>query len=285
MFLYRKNGKVKRFSAATKTVQRTDRRPHLAILFWFYKEPGVCANRLKLLRRTNPGLKIYGLYGGPQKRAGLFRQKLGNHLDDFYASPFRSSDWKWINGDLVLLDWYAKRGKRLAWDSVVVVQWDMLVFAPLARIFKGMKRGQIFLSGFRTISPKIERRWDWTRPQGTERGNYLRFLEHVRKHYGYRARARICLFILQVFPRVFFERYLKVGNRNVGMLEYKVPTYAEIFGVPVFRKDLGVAWDEGRKNRPLNAIPREISSAYIRAQLRKRGGWRIFHPYYRGWKL
>src|SRR3989344_1974126 len=98
MFLYRKNGKVKRFSAATKTVQRTDRRPHLAVLFWFYKEPGVCANRLELLRRTNPGLKIYGLYGGPQKRAGLFRKKLGNHLDDFYASPFRSSDWKWING-------------------------------------------------------------------------------------------------------------------------------------------------------------------------------------------
>ncbi len=82
---------------------------------------------------------------------------------------------------------------------------------------------------------------------------------------------------------MFFERYLKVGNRSVGMLEYKVPTYAEIFGIPVFRKDLGVKWDEGRKNRPLNAIPREISAPYIRRQLRKRGGWRIFHPYYQKW--
>ena len=255
----------------------------LTILFWFYKEAEVCANRLELLKRTNPGLKIFGLYGGPQKNASFFRKALRSYLDDFYVSPFRSPGWKWINGDLVILDWYAKRGRRLSWDSVVVVQWDMLVFAPLARIFKGLKRGQIFLSGFRTISPKIERRWDWTKPQGTERGNYLRFLEHVRKQYGYRAKARICLFILQVLPRVFFERYLRVKNRNVGMLEYKIPTYAEILGIPVFRKDLGVKWDEGRKNRPLNAIPRGISSAYIRAQLRKRGGWRIFHPYYRKW--
>lgn len=255
----------------------------LAILFWFYKEPEVCANRLELLKRTNPGLKIYGLYGGPQKQASLFRKELGDYLDDFYVSPFRSPDWKWINGDLVILDWYVKRGKRLSWDSIVVVQWDMLVFAPFREIFKKIRRGEIFLSGFRMISPRIERKWDWTRPGGSERRNYLRFLEYVRKNYGYRAKARICLFILQVFPRVFFERYLKVKNRSVGMLEYKIPTYANIFGIPVFRKNFGVTWDERRKNRPLNAIPREISGAYIRAQLRKRGGWRVFHPYYQKW--
>lgn len=257
----------------------------LVILFWFYKEADICLNRLELLKRTNPNLKIYGLYGGPQKKALFFRRVLGNYLDDFYVSSFHSPDWKWMNGDLVILDWYAKRGRRLSWDSIAVVQWDMLVFGPLRKIFKGIKKNEIFLSGFRTITSKIERRWDWTKPRGAERANYLRFLEYVRKNYGYRAKARICLFILQVFPRAFFERYLRVKNRNVGMLEYKIPTYAKIFDIPVFRKNLGVQWDGGKKNRPLNAIPREIGAAYIKRQLRKRGGWRVFHPYYREWPL
>ncbi|MDP3947566.1 MAG: hypothetical protein Q8Q41_02650 [bacterium] len=267
----------------SRILGHNNRRPKLAVLFWFYKEPEICVNRLELLKRTNSDLKVFGLYGGPQKLAPLFRKALGIYLDDFYVSPSRSSDWKWMNGDLVILDWYARRGRHLTWDSVVVVQWDMLVFAPLRKIFKEIKRGEIFLSGFRTISPEIECRWDWTKPRGTERGNFVRFMEYVRTHYGYHAKARVCLFVLQVFPRVFCKRYLKVGNRNIGMLEYKIPTYAKIFGVPIFRKNLGVQWDEGKKSRPLNAIPREINSLYIKRQLRKRKGWRIFHPYYRVW--
>ena len=34
---------------------------NLAILFWFYKEPEVCENRLQLLKKYNPDLKILGL--------------------------------------------------------------------------------------------------------------------------------------------------------------------------------------------------------------------------------
>ena len=38
--------------------------PRLAILFWFYKKPFVCRNHLLILKKYNPDLKIYGLYGG-----------------------------------------------------------------------------------------------------------------------------------------------------------------------------------------------------------------------------
>ncbi len=38
----------------------------LGILFWFYRDVGLCRNRLRLLRRRNPGTPIYGLYGGPR---------------------------------------------------------------------------------------------------------------------------------------------------------------------------------------------------------------------------
>jgi putative FmdB family regulatory protein len=43
--------------------------PDLAALFWFYKQPDVCANHLELFRRRNEGVRVYGLYGGPPGEA------------------------------------------------------------------------------------------------------------------------------------------------------------------------------------------------------------------------
>jgi hypothetical protein len=40
----------------------------LAILYWFYKEPEVTKNHLQMIRRHNPGRKIYGLFGGQSER-------------------------------------------------------------------------------------------------------------------------------------------------------------------------------------------------------------------------
>ena len=103
-------------------------KPNIAVVFWFYKEPEICINRLKLIKKYNPKIKIFGLFGGNQNEESLYNEKLGGYLDDFYTHPSADSDWKWIHGDLMLLDWYKDRGQKLKWDSVVIVQWDMLVF-------------------------------------------------------------------------------------------------------------------------------------------------------------
>jgi hypothetical protein len=47
---------------------------NLAILFWFYKEPEICRNRLKLLKVKNPNTQIFGLYGGPDKKQSNSKQ-------------------------------------------------------------------------------------------------------------------------------------------------------------------------------------------------------------------
>jgi len=44
----------------------------LAVLFWFYKEPEICHNRLEILRQHNPTVPIYGLYGGDLAAIVLF---------------------------------------------------------------------------------------------------------------------------------------------------------------------------------------------------------------------
>lgn len=258
---------------------------NLAILFWFYKEPEICENRLQILKKNNPNLKIFGLFGGEKKEVDVYKEKLGKYLDDFYVfSANHGSDWKWINGDLMILDWYENRGVNLMFDSVVVVQWDMLVFDSLEKQLSGIKKREIFLSGLKNLDEETEKKWDWTTPDGKERQNYINFLGYTKDNYGYKDNPPLCcLFIIQVFPRIFFEKYLTVENREIGMLEYKVPIYAKIFDVPFYEKDFGVRW-HGSEIKPLNAIPEEIPEQYIRQQLSKESGWRLFHPYYKIWQ-
>ena len=85
----------------------------LCILFWFYKEVDVCENRLQLIKKYNPNAKIYGLYGGEEKNARHFKNKLKRYLDDFYVSPLKDEDYKWINGDLMILRWFKEKGQFL----------------------------------------------------------------------------------------------------------------------------------------------------------------------------
>lgn len=256
----------------------------LAVLFWFYREPDICENRLQLLKKHNSDLKIFGLYGGEISKTDEYKNKIGRYLDDFYvftASP--DEDWKWINGDLMILDWYDKRGRNLDWDSIAVVQWDMLVFDSLSRQFADMKKDEIFLSGVRAIDEELENKWSWIKFGGEDRGNYLNFLDYVKEKYNYNSKPLASLFIFQIFPRTFLDKYLTIENKGVGMLEYKTPIYSQIFNIPFYEKDIGVKW-YSNEPKPLNAIPREISGIYIKEQLAKKDGWRMFHPYYKFWK-
>lgn len=258
----------------------------LAILFWFYKEPDICENRLRLLKKYNSDLKIYGLFGGEQGEADSYRERLGGYLDDFFVSPSTDPDWKWIHGDLMILEWFALRGGGLEWDSIAVVQWDMLVFDSLSDMFANMKLGEILLSGYRELDEEIERRWSWTKEGGDDRPNYISFKEHVKREYGYGGVLPCCLFIFEIFPRIFFEKYLAVTDRVTGMLEYKVPTYARIFEIPVYERDLGIWWFSSAEQgavRPMNAREIEIPKKTIQCELQKINGYRIFHPYFKEW--
>jgi hypothetical protein len=72
------------------------------------------------------------------------------------------------------------------------------------------------------------------------------------------------------------------------MLEYKIPTYAKIFGIPIYKHDLGVWWFNEKVKRgeaPLNAREVEISQKLIKSELKKEDGFRIFHPYFKEWYI
>ncbi|MBW4474801.1 MAG: hypothetical protein KME45_31150 [Stenomitos rutilans HA7619-LM2] len=273
----------------------------LAILFWFYKEPEICKNRLEILRQHNPTTPIYGLYGGDLRSLDQYRSALGKYLDDFYAFPEdKNSYWKWIQGDLMITHWYLKRGKNLEWDTVVIVQWDMLVFGAVAQLFSMLKQDQLLLSGLRPIA-EVENDWQWVSPMVPERRQkYLEFLEYIQKNYGYRHDPLGCLFIVIGFPKTFLDQYSKVEEPELGFLEYRIPIYAQIFGTsfcenhpfqawwvdvePIFQiknpiKRAVNALSLRLNPNPLNPAKREISLIPIAFHLSNQDGARIFHPY------
>ncbi|XGV94357.1 MAG: hypothetical protein ACAF41_00370 (plasmid) [Leptolyngbya sp. BL-A-14] len=273
----------------------------LAILFWFYKEPKVCQNRLEVLRQNNPNIPIYGLYGGDLKTANQYESLLKPYLNDLYAFTLdKDAHWKWIQGDLMITHWYQERGKHLEWDTIILVQWDMLVFGVVEDLFSMLKEDEILLSGLRPIA-EVENDWQWVSPKIPDlRQRYLEFLAHVRKVYDYKQNPLGCLFIVVGFPRTFLEQYSKVEEPELGFLEYRIPIYAQIFGTP-FCKDHSFhawwvdadpvfwaknpvrrAWNSLRLRlnpNPLNPAKREISLIPIYCHLSTEMGARIFHPY------
>lgn len=260
--------------------------PKLAILFWFYKEPKICRNHLQLLRENNPTIPIYGLYGGELNDVNDFKFILDEYLDDFYVfDQDKSSSWKWHLGDQLISSWYSQRGKNLSWDTIVIVQWDMLIFGSVNQLFSMLRKDDVLLSGLRIIS-EIEERWGWTSNSIAPelRSQYLNFLDHVKEKYSYAHEPMCCLFIVVCLPRIFMENYSKIEQPELGFLEYKVPIYAQIFELTFCTNHPFQPWWPGdpettENRRTLNAKRIDIGIMSILRNLTDKNGVRIFHPY------
>lgn len=258
----------------------------IAILFWFYKEPDICANRLEILRRYNPDAKIFGLFGGAPEQAALFQARLEPHLDDFFVFDLaRDSHWKWYHGDRMIAHWYAVRGSRLDWDTIFLAQWDMLVFDRLDRQFPDLRKGQMLLSGLRPVA-EVEPWWWYIRPDSPERAEYEKFLSVVRRHHDYTGEPLCCEFIVVCLPREFLARYIDIPEPEVGFLEYKIPIYAQIFGTSFCTEHVHQPWwgddpstrDAGLLQRGLNSETCDVPLRVIEAHRAWPWGRRIFHP-------
>lgn len=265
----------------------------LACLFWFYKSPSLCENRLRLFQRYNPRVDVFGLYGGPPSEAHEFQATLGRYLKDFYAfREDRSERWKWRHGDRMLSRWFEDRGHALDWDTVFVLQWDMLVFSALEREFPALQKGELLMSGLRPVA-EVSEWWSHLRPGSEGRTEYEEFLSFVRREHDFREDPMCGLFIAVCLPRQFLERYGRIPRPELGFLEYKIPVYAQIFGVPLHHSARHSPWwddhpaasGQSAYRRALNAGKEEVPLRVIEAHRALPGGRRIFHPAFQPYPL
>ncbi len=258
----------------------------LDILFWFYKDFEICRERLEQLRGLNKDIKIFALYGGALEEEQGARNSLADIVDDFYYFPHeKAPDWKWKHGDQLIVDWFSSRGKDLDWETIFVLQWDMLVLSPLEEIFSDLEPGQIVLSGYRPISEIVEW-WPWAKPPLSS--DLDKFKAYLKVELGYQEDLYACLFVIACLPRDFLYNYSELSNPEIGFLEYKLPTMANYFKTPVFSSTQTTPWwasdpltaDAPESEKVINAVGIEISESVIFSELEKQNGKRIFHPFY-----
>jgi hypothetical protein len=260
--------------------------PKHAFLFWCYKQPELCRNRLLLLRRFNATVPVYALYGGVREQACEFRRLLSPWLDDFWAyEGDEDSRWKWRHGDHLLARWYADRGRDLPFAHVFVAQWDMAVWAPLDRLLAGVAENDVLLSGARDLS-EVSDWWYWTRRDSPERSEFERFSAFIEEEYGPKARLLCCQFVVAGMPRAFLHAYAAAARPELGFLEYRVPTLAAAMGFAVRSAPEFEPWwaDEPhqagwrRKLRTLSGEPHPVPLWRMAAELMRPMGRRVFHP-------
>ena len=180
------------------------------ILFRFHKNLPLCKNRLKLLKRYNPHIKIFGLFGGNSKSYKLAKKKLKPYIENIYFIKEKDKDWKWKNSDLAIKLWYNDFGRELSFDILHIIEWDLLLFNSLDKVYRHIPKNGIGLTGLISLK-KVEKKWSWTskEPEKTEWKNLLNF---VKQKFNYKKNPYASLGPGLCLPKNFLKKYSKKIN-------------------------------------------------------------------------
>ncbi len=174
-------------------------------------------------------------------------------------------------------------GTRFFW------RWDMLVLSPLEELLPNLKPGEMLIAGFRPLT-EVQEWWSWV--NGDYEGgkeDLHAFRQLLAEEYNYHGELYCGLLVPACFPRRFLELYCETGPPPVGFVEYKLPTFAKVFDIPICHEHPFKVWWSTNPttrqapwhDRVLNAVNDEVPVKVILEELRDPEGHRTFHPFYR----
>jgi len=245
------------------------------ILFRFHKEPEICENRLIMLKRFNPGVAIFGLYGGTEKDFGKF-DCLAKYLKNIFAIENKTSEWKWKNGDLGVRMWFDAIGRNADFEMVHLIEWDLLLFDSLENIYGAIPRNGIGLTGLIELG-EVESRWVWTSGK-EERPEWVALLEFAKDRYGYKNRPCASLAPGYCLPRNFLADYRAAEIPELCHDELRLPLFGQIFGYKLFDTGFYRKWFDDNEHKYFNCMNLPIGGGIIGDELRSDVGRRVFHP-------
>jgi hypothetical protein len=252
------------------------------IVFRFHAHPAICENRLRCLKKFNPDVKIYGLFGGPEKEYGKFKRRLMPFLEHCYCIRDKTDRWKWKNGDLALRLWYTAVGNTVSFDMVHVIEWDLLLWASVHEIYKDIPLDAIGLTALVPLQ-EVAGRWIWSAEE-PHKGELANLLVWVRENFGYSqppygAQAPgICL------PRRFLEAYSRIEIPELCNDEVRLPLFGQIFGLTLHDTRFCTDWFTRSAGQTFHCQTRvfpEVDLPTIKRELAKPAGARVFHPFRR----
>lgn len=223
-------------------------------------------------------MKIYGLYGGKEDNFHEADKVLGKIMDHIYVIRKKSDAWKWENGDLAVRMWYQDYGKGLNFDMLHLVEWDLLVLAPIAEIYGQIPKDAVGLSGLIPLK-EVEEEWDWTgkEPMKTE---WNKLLKLVKEKYSYNKELFACIGPGVCLSRKFLEKYSEIDVPDMCNDELRWPLFAQILGIEIYNTGFYKTWKDEAEWEYFNAQgKKEIKLEIIEKEFASSRGRRVFHPY------
>ncbi|MFB6242372.1 MAG: hypothetical protein ABEJ36_06255 [Candidatus Nanosalina sp.] len=220
----------------------------------------------------NPDTEIYGL-GEDIKGVEKLKDAGMEHL---HVIDDKDSEWKWMNGDLAVLDWFREKGKHEDFDMLHIVEWDLLLTAPLDDLYGDISKDALGLSGLKPINEAREYGWPWI--TGEYREDWEKLREWVQQETGYTGESYGCIFPACCLPRNFLEQYAQMNIPEYSNDEVRVPLIAVALGFDIERTGFYPEWGNSTIKKYFNATGDLIEPEDIKEQLSKPEGKRVFHP-------
>ncbi len=177
------------------------------ILFRFHGYSEAYTSRLKSLIKLNPHIPIYGLYGGNKRAYNKIKKNFNQYFRNIYRIPVSNWRWRWKNGDLSINLWYKELGNKIDFDMVYIIEWDLLLFESVPKVYNHINKNSVGLTGLKILG-EVEDKWDWTseEPSKTE---WKKLLQYVKKKFDYSKENYGCLGFGYCLPKKFIEKYSK----------------------------------------------------------------------------
>lgn len=250
--------------------------PRRIVIYKFHSEPELCRSRVAQLRELNPGVPVFGMWGGALDQLEHVATGLDGAFDHLHGLRVEDPWLKWSGADFCLRDWFHGIGNTVDFDVAHVIEWDLLLLAPLAEIYAQVPPGAVGLSGLTRLAA-IEDRWFWT-TNSYHAPAWPRLRAHAEAALGWRGEPMACVGPGPCFPRAFLERLAELELTAHAHDELRLPLLAQALGFPLADTGFYRRWFDPEDELLFNCEGVSIEPARILAELLKPGGRRAFHP-------
>ncbi len=249
------------------------------ILLQFHRDPAMVRNRARLLAAFNPGVRIYGIYGGRESLFPLFASALRglDGMTGLYCIRGKTPLWKRTHTDLAVNLWFRDVGRDVDFDAALLIQWDLLLFDSVERLYAPVPTDDVGLTGLAPLAT-VEAGWPWL-TYASFRREWDELLVHVRERYSYVGEPFVCLGPGASLPRAFLARYAAMGIPELCHDELRLPLFAQILGFELADTGFYRQWFDPAEERLFNADEAEIELDAIEGHLSDPDGRRVFHPF------
>lgn len=245
------------------------------VLFRFHKNVAVCQNRLSQLKKFNPDIAVYGLYGGSEDDPEGIQAALKSEFVSIYSLSGKSDEWKWEHSDLAVREWYSAIGKMLDFDMLHLLEWDLLLCDSLDKIYKNIPNG-VGLTGLVPLEA-VQDGWSWTNKE-PEKGEWEQLLSLAKEKFGYHDKPLASLGPGTCYSKSFLDNYSAIDVPEICHDELRLPLFTQILGVPIYDTGFVRKWFDAEDRMYFNCRNEDIQLETIQKELANPHGRRVFHP-------